>query len=91
MKTDTILNSKDCKAGERWLVRNYLSSGEPYEITIVEWAPSGSAVKVEYASGSTQWLQHDKPYIVEKLPGSCIGKFGPSKPTGRLLSNWNAS
>lgn len=66
-----ILNPKDCKVCDRWLVRDYQASGSPYEVSILEWSPSGKRVRVRYESDSISWLE-DLPYKVEKLPSLTV-------------------
>lgn len=69
---DTLLNPKQHKPGERWLVR---FQREVSEITIVEYSPSGAYVKVRWQGGSETWLE-EMPLAVEKLDAAPVN----SKP-----------
>lgn|SRR5262245_37209276 len=58
-------------AGARLLIRRWDSQFEDiFEVTVAEWAPSGSAVRVRYADGHMRWEEKLPAYgvLVERLP-----------------------
>lgn len=70
---ERVLNPKDNPSG-RYLLRateKLNRQGKPYEASILEWAPSGSRVKLRYPrTKHEQWVEVDDhgPFVVERLP-----------------------
>lgn len=70
-ESDTLLSPVDHPAGTRLLLArdSYEVRPRPYEVTILEWAPSGRRVRLQYVLGSTEWIEcyHLTPIVVEVL------------------------
>jgi hypothetical protein len=82
--------------GSRLLVKRRGGSFEdPFEVTVLEWSPSGRAVKWRYDHGGEHWSEDAVRYgvLVEKLPPAtsdkrkeiqdalkaCLGSLSPAK------------
>ena len=72
---EKVLNPRDHAQG-RYLLREVEERPlrrrpKPYEATVVEWAPSGTRVKLRYPrTKHEQWIEvtDGSPLVVEKLP-----------------------
>lgn len=69
---DQLLDQQLHPVGTRLLLSHKSDPGNsnPYEVTIIEWAPSGKLVKLQGLQGSPYWTScwNYYPVVVEVLP-----------------------
>lgn len=66
---DTLLDPLSHPVGTRLILSRKSDPVEPYEATIIEWAPSGHRVRLQYAPEREAWVEcwHYNPVVIEIL------------------------
>lgn len=72
----SVISPDNAPVLSRWLIKKASYSSGPIEVTVLEWSPSGRAVRLAYALAEArrtsvgitgQWTD-DIPLIFEQLP-----------------------
>lgn len=87
LSSDQLLSPELHPAGSRLILSrgNISNQVEPYEVTILEWAPSGKRVKLSSLHRpEPRWTEcwHYTPVVIEELPPAPFtvdGSFSPER------------
>ena len=67
MKT-FVGNMSAVEVGRRYLVDTIPSSGNVYEITVLEISPAGTSIRIRNIVDMESWILADKIAVIEQLP-----------------------